>query len=99
MVSATNSPLLSVLTESQQSFLSEFLLCALWFEVASDIGERFGDCGSILVGGGPFSLAEFADWRDDIAGDGMAANDGPPQLGGEPGSYQKADIPVHGIEG
>ncbi|SDN79970.1 hypothetical protein SAMN05216328_13745 [Ensifer sp. YR511] len=62
---------------------------------------RFGDGSSIVAGGWtwPFPLAEFADRRDDIAGDGMAANDEPLELGGEAGSYQKADFPVHGIEG
>jgi hypothetical protein len=80
-VSATSSHRFRLLTDDKPSVVSELLLCALWHKVASDIDERFGD-GSILVGGGPFGLAEFADWRDDITGDGMAANDGPPQLWG-----------------
>jgi len=51
------------------------------------------------VGSWSFCLAELADWRNDIASDGMAANDGSPQLRRPPGSHQKADVPVHGIKG
>ncbi|MHC2543269.1 hypothetical protein ACVINY_003981 [Sinorhizobium meliloti] len=87
------------MTEEEPSAVLELLLCALWHEVASDIDERLGDGSSILVGSWSFCLAELADWRNDVASDGMTANDGPPQLRREPGSHQKADVPVHGIKG
>lgn len=34
------------------------------------------------MGSWSFCLAKLADWRNDIAGDGITANDGPPVNGG-----------------
>ncbi|VTZ64407.1 hypothetical protein EMEDMD4_590019 [Sinorhizobium medicae] len=80
------------MTQEEPSAVLELLL-APWHEVASNIDERLGDGSSILMGSWSFCLADLADWRDDVAGGGMAANDGPPQLRREPGSHQKADVP------
>lgn len=84
IVSATNSPLLWALTERQQRFFSELLLCPLRHKIGSDIDECFGDLSSILAGRFPFCLAELADGRDDIASDGMTSKDGLPKLGRVP---------------